>query len=144
MDVPITRRRLLLAGGATAVGGLAGCLAVQEIDGEGDRVFVITIAPVGEPRFEPDEIEIQPGHTIEFEWGANGYTLVIVSQPDGANLEGEDEPQEAGHSVSYEFDVEGVYEFSSSSPDGESLSATVTVGEDAEPPDPDPGDDPIG
>ncbi len=141
----IARRRLLHGGAAFTLAALAGCLSVEPIDGDDDEngeVTTIRVAPGGEYRFDPDQVEIDVGETVEFEWESGGFNLEVLEQPSGATWEGEPEIQEAGHVHSHEFLVGGTYRFASTEhiidPDdpGDPMEGIIEVQEEFDPGDP--------
>lgn len=145
MGPDIARRRLLHGGAAFVLAAVAGCLSVEPIDGEendDNGVTNIRVAPGGEPRFDPPDVVIDPGETVEFEWEQGGFNLEILEQPDGSTWEGEPEIQEAGHVHFHTFEVAGLYRFASTEnlldPDdpAEPEEGSITVQEDIDPGDP--------
>ena len=44
--------------------------------------------PDGEPVFEPQVLEIEPGTTVRFEWDSGGHNLAVVGQPDEEEMIG--------------------------------------------------------
>lgn len=99
------RRRYLRLAGLTAAGVAAGCL------GESGPAATVTVGPDGETVFDPDEVEVETGDTVEFVWDGGGHNLNVVEQPDDAAWDGVAEIQEEGHTHTHAFDVDGRYEY---------------------------------
>ena len=58
-------------------------------DGESEgEVVTVTVGPDGEPVFEPQVLEIEPGTTVRFEWDSGGHNLAVVGQPDEEDMIG--------------------------------------------------------
>ncbi|MFU8869066.1 DUF4397 domain-containing protein [Natronococcus sp.] len=75
---------------------------------EGTRIHV---GPDGENVFDPDELEVEVGTTVEFRWESDGHNVVPTSIPDRSGWEGEPEVLDEGACHSHTFDCEGVYEY---------------------------------
>ena len=99
-------RKLESAGNETGDDADSG----SESEGE---VMTVTVGPDGEPVFEPQVLEIEPGTTVRFEWDSGGHNLAVVGQPDGADWVGVPEVQEDGFVHEHTFEAEGVYEYAS-------------------------------
>ena len=109
------------SGGAVAVG--SGVAAGQESTGTatdsgggggGGSTETVTVGPGGDLVFEPAELQITPGTTVNFVWDSNNHNVVPTGQPDGASWEGEGEEGvtfDAGHEYSYTFETLGTYDY---------------------------------
>ncbi|MBX0302765.1 carbohydrate-binding protein [Haloarcula salinisoli] len=104
---------------------------LEEAEPHPDADETVTVAPDGAREFSPATLQIEPGTVVAFEWDADGHTLSVDAQPDGAEWAGVDGTQSAGHSHTHTFDVAGTYEYSCR-PHRSEMQGTVTVA---------PGDD---
>jgi len=83
-------------------------------EGAGDtEVRTVTVGPGGEPVFEPQVLEVEPGTTVRFEWDSGGHNISVIGQPADADWEGVPGIQEDGFVHEHTFEVEGVYEYAS-------------------------------
>lgn len=101
-------------------------------NGDGKTVTV-TVGPNGEPRFQPQVVEIDPGDTVKFIWDSGGHNLVPVQKPDQSEWQGVPEVQEEGYTHEHTFEYEGVYEIVSEPSANQSMVMGVIVG-DPDPP----------
>jgi plastocyanin len=109
------------SGGAVALGsGVAagqeetGTTTGTEGGGGGGPTETVTVGPGGSLVFEPAELTIATGTTVNFVWDSNMHNVVPTSQPDGANWGGEGEQGttfDSGHEYSHTFDTTGTYEY---------------------------------
>lgn len=132
MDGPRSRRRFLFAGGAALAAALAGCTDGTTTDeppagedeetttggdddeaasSDGDGPTVVTVGPDGEPRFDPEQVQVQRGGTVRWEWASDGHTVTPQASPEGTGWTGETEPQDEGHTHEERFDIVGTYEY---------------------------------
>lgn len=97
-------------------------------DGEAETVTV-EVGPDGEPVFEPNEIEIEPGDTVRFVWKSNGYNIVPTFQdPEDSTWGGVPETQEEGFIHEITFEEEGIHEFVSEPHEEEGMFGVIIVG----------------
>lgn len=141
-------RRRVLGGivGTLAVASLAGCGgAGGGDDGEPSPATdtptptptppptpapeTVLVGPNAENVFEPDSLETAAGTTVTFVWRSSGHSLVVDSQPDGAEWKGVPETQSSGHEHSNTFDVPGTYEYHCEPHQGFGMEGTITVTE---------------
>lgn len=135
MERPRSRRRVLLASGAALSVALAGCTDGSMTDeqpagpdnetetagddeatdggmGEGaDDAQIVTVGPDGDPVFDPDQVQVQRGGTVRWEWASSGHTVTPTSVPEGVGWTGTSEPQDEGHTYEHRFQVVGTYEY---------------------------------
>lgn len=108
------------SGGAVALG--SGVVAGQEgtgtatgTDGGGSGATeTVTVGPGGSLVFEPAELTIATGTTVNFVWDSDMHNVVPTSQPDGADWGGEGEEGttfDDGHEYSHTFSTTGTYEY---------------------------------
>jgi len=102
-------RRAALA--ALSAGGLsaAGAAAAQEDGGETE----VVVGPGGDLAFDPEAVEVTPGTTVRWVWDSDFHNVVVESQPDGGNWEGQpsDQTFDSGHEYTHTFDAPGTYEY---------------------------------
>ncbi len=105
----------------------------QESDDDADdevETVTVEVGPDGEPAFEPEFVEIEPGTTVEFVWVSDGYNLVPVFQePGDLEWEGVEEVQDEGFVHEHTFEEEGVHEFVSEPHENEGMMGVVIVGD---------------
>jgi len=99
----------------------------NESSGKG-TVETVVVAPDGEPRFEPRQLEIDPGTTVRFEWASGGHNLVVRNQHLGGDWEGVPEQKEEGFVHEHTFEEEGAYEIISEAGVDEGMVAVIVVG----------------
>lgn len=106
----IGSRRSFLAGAVVAMGvAVAGCLG-----GDGDdagETETVRVGPDGEFVFDPSELTIAEGTTVEFVWESDNHNIAVASQPDGAEWDGHETIENEGFETEHTFDVEGTYEY---------------------------------
>ena len=108
------------SGNTTAASGnetttAANGTASEGQSGGGGPTEEVIVGPGGSLVFEPAELTIAPGTTVNFVWESDNHNVVPESQPDGATWEGEGEQGvtfDEGHSYSHTFETEGTYEYS--------------------------------
>lgn len=83
----------------------------DEMDEETAEGTQIRVGPDGENVFDPAELEVEVGTTVEFHWESDGHNVVPTSIPDRSGWEGEPEVLDEGACHSHTFDCEGVYEY---------------------------------
>ena len=105
----------------------------QNESGGGDNVKTVVVAPGGEPVFEPQFLEIEPGTTVRFEWASGGHNIVITNQEAGGDWQGVPGTQDEGFVHEHTFKKEGAYEFASEPAQEEGMVGVIVVG-DPEPP----------
>ncbi|WP_227373706.1 plastocyanin/azurin family copper-binding protein [Haladaptatus halobius] len=120
------RRTLLTVTCATLAGAtLAGCLSSANPGRTNDETSTTTtttepdmtvkVGPGGNFTFEPPELEVRPGTTVQWIWESDSHNVVVRSQPTDANWDGSLGPKskvyETGYSFTHTFDVLGSYEY---------------------------------
>ncbi|SIQ99770.1 plastocyanin [Haladaptatus litoreus] len=99
--------------------------------GGGGGTETVVVGPGGELVFEPADLQISPGTTVEWVWESNTHNVIPTSQPDGAGWEGsgsEGETFDTGHTYSHTFDTEGSYEYVCIPHETAGMTGTITVG----------------
>lgn len=156
MNPDTDRRSLLRAGGASAVGLLAGCLTDEEAEpevnterddeqeetdvdpestpGDGERdeplsgTATITVGPEVDPFvFDPEDLGITPDTTVQFVWATDTHNVVVRDQPDGAGWEGHEAIEDAGAEYQHTFEVPGSYEYVCEPHDAQGMEGTLQV-----------------
>ena len=133
------------SGGAVALG--SGVAAGQEGTGTatgtggggGGPTETVTVGPGGSLVFEPAELTIAVGTTVNFVWDSNMHNVVPRSQPDGANWGGEGEQGttfDAGHEYSHTFDTTGTYEYVCTPHESAGMIGSIEVVEELSTPEP--------
>ncbi len=117
----LSRRGFLRAGTAGVAGaGTAGTAAAQEgtdtaAESGGGGTETVTVGPGGGLVFEPDELTIATGTTVNFVWESDNHNVVVENQPEGADWSGtEGAPNttyDTGHEYSHTFDTVGTYDY---------------------------------
>lgn len=122
----MNRREFLRAAGgsAAAVAATAQSAAAQEGGGNessgggggggGGGSKTVAVGPGNSLVFEPAELAIAPGTTVEFVWESDGHNVVPESIPDGASWEGtgpEAKLFDTGHTYTHTFSTNGSYEY---------------------------------
>lgn len=116
---PVSRRGFIrTVAGTTAVAGGIGTASAQEngeSSGSGGGTETVAVGPGGNLVFEPSELTITPGTTVEFPFESDGHNIVVESQPEGADWQGTEGSAttlyDTGHVHTHTFDVEGTYEY---------------------------------
>lgn len=71
----------------------------------------VLVGPDAQNVFQPDSLEIPVGTVVTFVWESGGHSLVVDSQPDGADWAGVSETQSEGYEHIHTFEVPGTYEY---------------------------------
>lgn len=116
---PVSRRGFLrAAAGTTAVAGAAGTASAQEETdggGGGGASETVVVGPGGNLVFEPEELTITPGTTVEWVWESDGHNIEVREQPDEADWGGTEggpsQLYDTGHTYTHTFEVEGTYDY---------------------------------
>ncbi|WP_128477854.1 plastocyanin/azurin family copper-binding protein [Halorussus pelagicus] len=132
----VTRRGFMrtATGAAAAAGaaGTAGAAESQEEGGGGGSQEVI-VGPGGSLVYDPEELTIAPGTTVNFVWESDNHNIVVDSQPDGAEWEGTEggasKTYNSGHEYSHTFETTGTYEYFCQPHKTAGMAASITVQE---------------
>lgn len=89
----------------------------------------VLVGPETENVFDPASLEIQTGTEVTFVWESSGHSLIVDSQPDGADWSGVSETQDQGYEHTHVFDVAGTYEYYCDPHRTFGMEGTVTVTE---------------
>jgi plastocyanin len=125
-SAPVSRRGFLRAAtGATAAGAAVGQASAQEDGGNesgggnesdgggggGGGSETVTVGPGGELRFDPEELTIQPGTTIVWEWDSAGHNVMPDSIPEESDWNGHEPLEDAGFTYEHTFEAEGTFDY---------------------------------
>ncbi|MFC4549774.1 MULTISPECIES: plastocyanin/azurin family copper-binding protein [Halorussus] len=94
----------------------------------------VKVGPGGGLTFEPAELTVTSGTTVEWVWESDSHNVVVESQPEGANWEGTPGPSskmyDQGYEYTHTFDVPGTYEFFCQAHKAAGMRGTITVTEE--------------
>ncbi len=93
-----------------------------------------TVELTGDNVFDPDELYIQPGTTVVFEWTSDGHNILVENQPDDANWEGHEPIENEGFTYEHTFEVMGEYAYYCKPHASLGMEATITVNESGQNP----------
>ena len=136
-DVLGRRTFIRTIAGATAVAGATGTAAAQEggggnASGDGNESGgggggvsqTVQVAPGGQLVFEPEEIQIEPGGTVEWVWGSGGHNVAPQDSKDWGHQPLENE----GFTWQHTFEEEGEYPYGCTPHVSAGMVASVIVG----------------
>jgi plastocyanin len=105
--------------------------AATSTDGGGSSAdHTVAVGPGGSLVFDPAELTVDPGATVEFTWESNFHTVTVESQPDGANWSGTgEETHDSGYTLTHTFEVAGTYEYYCQPHRSSGMEGTVVVGD---------------
>ena len=86
---------------------------------------------VGDNYFEPDDLTIEPGTTVVWEWVGDGHNIEPSDIPEESDWEGHMPLEDTGFEYEYTFEVEGDYHYVCTPHVGVGMVADITVTEDA-------------
>jgi plastocyanin len=143
----VSRRSFLLgsagATGAAAAGSAAAQEGTESGSGSGGGGATEEVALLGSLVFDPEELTIATGTTVNFVWESDGHNIVVESQPEGANWEGTEGGAEAlydtGHEYGHTFETTGTYEYVCAPHKTAGMVGTIEVVEELSTPAPDAG-----
>jgi plastocyanin len=148
-----TRRRLLALGGTALATTLAGC-GEDGRDGGGDGADgsdgssdagdggdttptdrpteepdqEILVGPGGSLVFDPAEVTVSTGATVQWTWESDFHTVTVESQPEGENWNGTgEETYDEGYTHVHTFSTAGTYEYFCQPHRGQGMVGTLTV-----------------
>jgi plastocyanin len=84
---------------------------MEDEDEEAVEGTQVRVGPDGENVFDPAELEVEAGTTVEFHWESDGHNVVPTSIPEASGWQGEPEIRDEGACHSHTFSCEGVYEY---------------------------------
>jgi plastocyanin len=105
------------------------------LPGEG-TTKTVAVGPNGQNIFDPETVYIQPGGTIEWEWGSGGHNVAPESDslPEGAEWEGVQDLQDEGYTYSHQFTIAGEYPYVCTPHESVGMVGSVVVNESGEAP----------
>ncbi|WP_435116553.1 plastocyanin/azurin family copper-binding protein [Halolamina sp. C58] len=107
--------------------------------GGGGPTETVTVGPGGSLVFDPEELTIETGTTVQWVWDSNMHNVVPQSQPEGANWAGEGETGvtfDSGHEYSHTFTTTGTYEYVCTPHESAGMIGAIEVVENIETPEP--------
>lgn len=147
-----SRRRLLALGGTVLATTLAGCGGdggdggsdggSDGGDGGDDPTPTVTstaqtaeepdqqivVGPEGDLVFDPAEVSVSMGATVEWVWDSSFHTVTPESQPEGENWSGTGtETHDEGYTHVHTFATAGTYEYFCDPHRGQGMVGTLTV-----------------
>jgi plastocyanin len=129
------REFMRTAGGATAATAAAASTAGTAAAQSSKEVIV---GPGGSLVYEPAELYVSPGTTVNFVWESDNHNIVVESQPEAANWEGTEGDASAlyneGHEYSFTFEEMGEYQYYCAPHRSSGMVGTVIVNESGEAP----------
>jgi len=121
--------------GTTTEGGTADGTTTGGGEGGGGGSEEVVVGPGGELVYEPADLTVAPGTTVNFVWESDNHNVVPDSIPDDAQWEGTpgapEETYDTGNDYSHTFDVEGTYDYFCQPHVGAGMEATISVSADA-------------
>ncbi|WP_369680805.1 plastocyanin/azurin family copper-binding protein [Halorubellus sp. JP-L1] len=91
----------------------------------------VIVGPDGDLVYDPADLTIANGTTVNFVWESDDHNIVVDSQPDGAGWEGTEGPDsktyDTGHEYSHTFTTNGEYAYFCQPHVGAGMEATITV-----------------
>ncbi|MFP4590811.1 MAG: plastocyanin/azurin family copper-binding protein [Halobacteriales archaeon] len=127
----LSRRQFLLTSGAATAVLLAGCTGDDDGNGNGggDDNTILVGPSDDEFAFAPDELTVSVGTEVTWEWESDTHNIVVESQPDDADWEGQEEIENSGFTYSFTFEVPGTYEYYCQPHRDQGMEGTIIVEE---------------
>jgi plastocyanin len=134
-DESVSRRGFFrtMTGAATAatIAGASGTVAAQS-------TTEVPVGPDGNLVYEPAELYIKPGTTVNFVWDSDNHNIVVDSQPEEASWEGTEggagDLYNEGHEYAFTFETMGTYEYYCAPHRSSGMVASIIVNESGEDP----------
>jgi len=120
MSRTASRRTCLRAAAAAVAGvGLAGCSASGSSDesngSDPGADHTVAVGPDGRLVYDPEELTVSTGETVEWVWESDTHNIVVDSRPDGADWGGTEGDEatlyDEGHTYAFTFETAGTYEY---------------------------------
>ncbi len=138
----VSRRAFVGAAAGGAALGAAGTAGAQQEGNESSddggasgATEEVLVGPGGNLVFEPADLEITPGTTVNFVWESDNHNIVVENQPEDAGWEGTPggagDIYNTGYEYSHTFEVEGDYEYYCDPHLSAGMEASITVSSDA-------------
>jgi plastocyanin len=91
----------------------------------------VVVGPGGDFVYEPADLTIANGTTVNFVWDSDNHNIVVESQPEGAGWEGtpgsDTKTYDTGYEYSHTFTTNGEYAYYCQPHVGAGMEATITV-----------------
>lgn len=127
-------------GNGTATGTASGTATGTSSGGGGSGpTETVTVGPGGSLVFDPEELTIETGTTVNFVWDSDNHNVVPQSQPESASWGGEGEQGttfNSGHEYSHTFSTTGTYEYVCTPHEGAGMVGSIEVVEEISTPAP--------
>ena len=125
------RAFLRTAAGAATATGAAGTAAAQEGGGNesggggggGGATTTVQVGPGGELVFEPEEVQVEPGGTVEWVWESGGHNVA----PESGDW-GHESIEDEGFTYSHTFEEAASFEYVCTPHASAGMVGAVTVG----------------
>ena len=73
---------------------------------------VVSVGPEESPTmFEPETLTVESGTTVTFEWATDNHNIVVESQPEDGDWDGQAEIENTGYTHEHTFEADGEYEY---------------------------------
>jgi plastocyanin len=132
VDDSVSRRGFLRATtGAAATAGVAGATAGTAA---GQSSAEVVVGPGGSLVFEPAELYVSPGTTVNFVWESDNHNVVVESQPEEGGWEGHEPIENTGFEYSHTFETMGEYAYYCAPHQSAGMVGTIIVNESGEAP----------
>jgi plastocyanin len=135
-DDSVSRRGFLKT--ATGTAAAAGAAATASGTAAAQSSQEVAVGPDGQLVFEPAELFITPGTTVNFVWESDNHNIVVDSQPEGADWSGTEGDASAlyneDHEYSFTFETMGTYEYNCAPHATSGMVGSITVNESGEDP----------
>jgi plastocyanin len=131
-DDSVSRRGFLRAATGTAAAvGVAGAASGSAAAQSSQEVIV---GPGGELVYEPAELYVSPGTTVNFVWESDNHNIVVDSQPEEGSWDGHEPLENDGFEYSHTFETMGEYSYFCQPHQSAGMVGTVIVNESGEAP----------
>ncbi len=129
--VAMPRRRAFLSAAVVGVTGFSGCTGLLGT-GDSSEPDGNVIELTGTNEFNPDEMTVQTGTTVTWEWTSPNHNIVVDSQPDDADWDGHEQIESSGHTYEHTFTVAGQYDYYCKPHQSTGMTGTIHVEEGEE------------
>ena len=90
----------------------------------------VVVGPGGSLVFDPAELSVATGDTVEFSWDSDTHTVTVESKPSGSDWTGTgEETHDAGFTHTHTFEVDGTYDYYCRPHRGSGMVGSITVGD---------------
>jgi len=125
------------AGGTAATSAVAAS-AAGTATAAAESSKEVAVGPGGSLVYEPAELYVAPGTTVNFVWESDNHNIVVDSQPEEGGWDGTEggaaDLYNDGHEYSFTFETMGTYEYYCAPHRSSGMVATIIVNESGEAP----------